>query len=51
MVWLYSFFSLGARWVWVVNATSLPLYPVQNVEDAGLSPEPVRMGMEKKPSS
>ena len=26
-IWLYSFFNLGARWVWVVNATSRPLYP------------------------
>jgi hypothetical protein len=26
-VWLYSFFNLGARWGWVVNATLRPLYP------------------------
>ena len=26
-VWLYSFFSLGARWRWVVNTTPRPLYP------------------------
>jgi hypothetical protein len=24
---LYSFFNLGARWWWVVNATPWPLYP------------------------
>ena len=23
----YSFFNLGARWGWVVNATPRPLYP------------------------
>jgi len=26
-VQLYSFFNLGARWGWVVNATPRPLYP------------------------
>jgi hypothetical protein len=26
-VYLYSFFSLGARWEWLVNATPRPLYP------------------------
>jgi len=26
-VYLYSFFNLGARWVWVVKATPRPLYP------------------------
>jgi len=26
-VYLYSFFNLGARWGWVVNATPRPLYP------------------------
>jgi hypothetical protein len=26
-VWLYSFFNLGARWEWVVNATPRLLYP------------------------
>jgi hypothetical protein len=26
-VMLYSFFNLGARWGWVVNATPWPLYP------------------------
>jgi hypothetical protein len=24
---LYSFFNLGAKWEWVINATSRPLYP------------------------
>ena len=27
-VQLYSFFNLGARWGWVVNATPRPLYPL-----------------------
>ena len=26
-VYIYSFFNLGAKWGWVVNATSRPLYP------------------------
>jgi len=26
-VYLYSFFNLGVRWVWVVNSTPRPLYP------------------------
>jgi hypothetical protein len=26
-VYLYSFFNLGTRWGWVVNATPRPLYP------------------------
>jgi len=26
-IWLYSFFNLGARWRWVVNAMPRPLYP------------------------
>ena len=26
-VYLYSFFNLGARWGWVVNAMPQPLYP------------------------
>jgi hypothetical protein len=26
-VWPYSFYDLGARWGWVVNATPRPLYP------------------------
>jgi len=26
-VYLYSFFNLGARWVWVVDTTPRPLYP------------------------
>ena len=25
-VWLYSFFNLGCRWTWVVNATPQPLH-------------------------
>ena len=24
---IYSFFNLGSRWEWVVNATFRPLYP------------------------
>jgi hypothetical protein len=36
--------------MWVVNATSVLLYPVQNVKDVGLSPEPFWMGTEKKGS-
>jgi hypothetical protein len=36
----YSFFNLGARWGWVVNATPRPLYsrerdPVPIVQEAG----------------
>jgi hypothetical protein len=27
-VYVYSFFNLGARWGWVVNATPRPLYPL-----------------------
>jgi hypothetical protein len=27
LVQLYSFFKLGTRWGWVVNATPRPLYP------------------------
>jgi len=26
-VYLYSFFNLGRRWGWMVNATHSPLYP------------------------
>jgi hypothetical protein len=26
-VYLYSFFNLGRRWVWMVSATPRPLYP------------------------
>jgi hypothetical protein len=38
-VYLNSFFNLGARWGWVVNATPQPLYrqerdPVPIVEEA-----------------
>ena len=28
-IYLYSFFNLGARWRWVVNATPRPLHPRQ----------------------
>jgi len=49
-VWLYPFFNLGARWMWVVNATPRPLYPIKDpvtiVQDAGLSPGPVWKGTE-----
>jgi hypothetical protein len=39
-VLLYSFFNLGARWGWVVNATPRSLYPrerdpVPIVQEAG----------------
>ena len=42
-VQLYSFFNLGARWGWVVNATSQLLYrqqkdPVPIVQEAGWAP-------------
>jgi hypothetical protein len=26
-VYIYSFFNLGAKWWWLINATSLHLYP------------------------
>ena len=49
-VQLYSFFNLGARWGWVVNATPRPLYPGTNlvltVQVAGWAPGPVWMGAE-----
>jgi hypothetical protein len=40
---LYSFFNLGARWGWVVNATPRPLYPGERdplpiVREAGWAP-------------
>ena len=42
---LYSFFNLGARWVWVVNATPRPLYPRErpgtHCEEAEWAPGPV----------
>ena len=48
---LYSFFNLGARWGWVVNATRRPLYPWEICpmpigQKAGCAPEPVWMGAE-----
>jgi hypothetical protein len=49
-VQLYSFFNLGARWRWVVNAT--PHYftpgkdPVPIVQEAGWAPGPVRTAAE-----
>jgi hypothetical protein len=47
---VYSFFNLGARWGWVVNATPRPLYarerdPVPIVQEAGWAPGPVLMGV------
>ena len=47
----YSFFNLGARCEWVVNAMSRPLYPrerdpVPNVQEAGWDPETVWTGAE-----
>ena len=48
----HSFFNLGARWGWVVNATPLPLYPrernpVPIIQDAGWSSGPIWIGAEK----
>ena len=48
---LYSFFNLGTRWRWVVNATPPLLYPrerdrVPIVERAGFIPGPVWTGAE-----
>ena len=50
-VYLYSFFNLGARWVWVVNATAQPLYPrerdpVPILQEVGWAPGPVWTGAE-----
>jgi len=50
-VQFYTFFNLGTRWGWVVNATSWPLYSqerdlVPTVEKAGWAPRPVWMGAE-----
>ena len=54
-VQLYSFFNLGARWVWVVNATPRPLYPgngpVPIVQEAGWAPGPVWTGAENLAST
>ena len=51
-VQLYSFFKLGARWRWVVNATHRPLYPreraqVPIVQEAGWAPGPFWTGAKK----
>jgi hypothetical protein len=45
-VQLYSFFNLGARWWWVVNAMPRPVHPrerdpVPSVQEAGWAPGPV----------
>jgi hypothetical protein len=40
-VWLYSFFSPGTRWGWVVSAIPQPLYPAPTVQVAVWAPEPV----------
>ena len=32
---LYSFFNLGARWMWVINATARPLYPRERPDTQG----------------
>jgi hypothetical protein len=50
-VMLYSFFNLGARWGWMVNATPRPLYfperdPVAIVQEARWTPGPVWTGAE-----
>jgi len=42
-VYLYAFFNLGARWGWLVNDTSRPLYPrerdlVPIVQEFGWAP-------------
>jgi len=47
----YSFFNLGARWGWVVNATPRPLSPRERdplpiVQEAGWAPGPVWTGVE-----
>ena len=47
----YSFFNLGPRWRWMVNATPRPLYPqerdpVPTVQEAGWAPGPVWTGAE-----
>ena len=50
-VQLYSFFNIGARWRWLLNATPRPLYsrerePVSIVQEAGWAPGPVWAGAE-----
>ena len=39
-VYLYPFFSLGARWDWVVKATLGPLYPRWLLPNRGSNPGP-----------
>jgi hypothetical protein len=39
-VWLYSFFNLGTKWGWVVNAVPLPLYPRAGLDGCGKSHPP-----------
>ena len=47
---LYTFFNLGTRCGWVVNAKPLPLYAGKDlapiVQEAGWAPWPVRIGAE-----
>jgi len=48
-VYLHSFFNLGARWGWVVNATLRPLYarerdPVPIVQEVGWASGPAYTG-------
>jgi hypothetical protein len=50
-VYLYSFFNLGARWWWMVNAMPRPLYPrerdpVPIVQEAEWAQGPVWTGAE-----
>ena len=50
-VYIYSFFNLGARWGWVVDATSRQLYPrerdpVSFIQEAGWTPGQVWTGGE-----
>jgi hypothetical protein len=50
-LYLYSFFNLGARWGWVVNATPRLLYlrgtdPVPSVKEDGWVPSSVWTGAE-----
>jgi hypothetical protein len=46
--WRYSFFNLGARWGWVVSATSPSFYPRETfpVQEAGWAPKPIWMDVE-----
>ena len=53
-VWLYSFFNLGSRLGWVVNATPRPLYlrerdPARIVQEAGWAVLSVWTGAENVP--